>query len=215
MDRALELPESHGVLIVAAWVFADQVGVPIPTVPLVLAVGALAGLGKLSFGWALLAAIGGSLVADLLWYSVGRRFGSRVFGLAGRISPEPDPCVHRARELFVAHRMQALILGKFLPEVNAAVAALAGSAGIRTVEFLAYDITSALFWARAWMGLGYVLRDGVSVVAGGLTWLGAWISVLLAVALGGYLVVKHVQRRRSCDGGSRIPIETDAIIDEP
>jgi membrane protein DedA with SNARE-associated domain len=66
VDAAVETLLRHGPMIVFAWVFTVQVGVPIPTVPLLLAIGALGGLGKLSLGWALLAALGGSMAADLL-----------------------------------------------------------------------------------------------------------------------------------------------------
>jgi membrane protein DedA with SNARE-associated domain len=46
MDIAIETLLRHGPLIVFAWVFAVQVGVPIPTVPLLMAVGAWAASGS-------------------------------------------------------------------------------------------------------------------------------------------------------------------------
>ena len=122
MDMTIETLLRHGPVIVFAWVFAVQVGVPIPTAPLLMAVGALGSLGKLSLGWALLGALGGSLVADLLWYGIGRRWGHWIRGTTA---------ADRARDLFLAHRLGALAIGKFFFEVNAAIAALAGSSGIR------------------------------------------------------------------------------------
>src|SRR5262249_1516612 len=142
----------NGPLIVFAWVFAVQVDVPIPTGPMLMAVGAMASLGKLSLGWALLSALGGSLVADFLWYGVGRCWGHWI---------RSTTAAGRARDLFLAHRLGALAIGKFFFEVNAAVAALAGSSGIRVGEFLAYDAASALLWAGAWAGFGYVLQGGL------------------------------------------------------
>jgi membrane protein DedA with SNARE-associated domain len=103
VDAAVETLLRHGPTIVFAWVFSVQVGVPIPTVPLLLAVGGLAGLGKLRLEWALLAALGGSIAADLLWYGVGRRWGGRALRIG---------TVGRARELFLAHRLRALVIGK-------------------------------------------------------------------------------------------------------
>jgi membrane protein DedA with SNARE-associated domain len=85
---------------VFAWVFAVQVGVPIPTVPLLMAVGALGSLGKLSLGWALLAALGGSLVADLLWYVIGRRWGHWI---------RRTTAAGRARDLFLYDAASALL----------------------------------------------------------------------------------------------------------
>lgn len=110
---------------------------------MLLTVGALAGLGQLSLPWMLLAAVGGSLVANLLWYAVGRRYGSHVLATICRLSLEPDSRARRAKELFLVDRLRALVIGKFFFEVNAAVAALAGSTRIAIGQFLLYDIVSA------------------------------------------------------------------------
>src|SRR5262249_31025703 len=102
VDGAVDTLLKHGPAIVFAWVFTVQMGLPIPTGPLLRAVGARGGWGKLSLGWALWAARGGSMTADLLWYGVGRRWGGRI--LRGAV-------VCRARQLFLAHRLWALVIG--------------------------------------------------------------------------------------------------------
>jgi len=186
MDITVEALLRHGTLIVFVWVFAVQVGVPIPTGPLLMAVGALASLGKLSLGWALLGALSGSLVADLLWYGIGRRWGHWIRG---------TEAVDRARDLFLTHRLGALLIGKFFFEVNAAVAALAGSSGIRVGEFLVYDAASALLWAGAWTGLGYVLQDGMKEATTMLAPLSALLILEMTGALAVYGAIKHARRR--------------------
>src|SRR5258708_6316970 len=127
VDGAVEALLRHGPLIVFGWVFTVQVGLPIPTVPLLLAIGALGALGKLSLGWALLAALGGSMAADLVWYGVGRRWGGQTLRVRA---------IGRGRELFLAHGLWALVIGQFAFEVNAAVAALARSSGGRIWRFV-------------------------------------------------------------------------------
>jgi membrane protein DedA with SNARE-associated domain len=184
---------SYGIPIVFGWVFAVQVGVPIPTVPLLVAVGALGALGKLNLGSALLAALGGSVVADLIWYGVGRRWGNRGLRVA---------VVGRARELFLAHRLGALVLGKFFFEVNAAVAALAGSSGIRVGEFLVYETASAALWAGVWVGVGYVLQNSVKDGTAAAAALGVGLIVEIAALLLVYSAVKYGRRRGSTPGGT-------------
>jgi membrane protein DedA with SNARE-associated domain len=113
---------------------------------------------------------GGSILADVLWYGVGRRWGDRVPRVAA---------VGRARELFLALRLRALVIGKYFFAVNAAMAALAGSAGIGAAEFLVYDVTGALLWAGTWGGVGYVVQAGMTdVVAASRVWL---IGAVLAL----------------------------------
>jgi len=186
MDMTIETLLRHGPVIVFAWVFAVQVGVPIPTAPLLMAVGALGSLGKLSLGWALLGALGGSLVADLLWYGIGRRWGHWIRGTTA---------ADRARDLFLAHRLGALAIGKFFFEVNAAIAALAGSSGIRVGEFVVYDTASVLLWAGAWTGFGYVLQDGMKEATTMLAPLSMLLVLEMAGALAAYGAFKHAKRR--------------------
>jgi len=186
MDMTIETLLRHGPVIVFAWVFAVQVGVPIPTAPLLMAVGALGCLGKLSLGWALLGALGGSLVADLLWYGIGRRWGHWIRGTTA---------ADRARDLFLAHRLGALAIGKFFFEVNAAIAALAGSSGIRVGEFVVYDTASALLWAGAWTGFGYVLQDGMKEATTMLAPLSTLLVLEMAGALAAYGAFKRTKRR--------------------
>ena len=49
MHSTLEFLIKHGYMVLLAWVFAEQLGLPIPSLPMMLAAGALAGTGHLSF----------------------------------------------------------------------------------------------------------------------------------------------------------------------
>ena len=50
METVANLLLQHGYLILFAWVLLDQLGLPIPAEPMLLAAGALAGAGHLSLG---------------------------------------------------------------------------------------------------------------------------------------------------------------------
>src|ERR1700677_2453465 len=62
-------------LILFLWVLAEQLGVPVPSLPLLLAAGTLTATHKLSFPLILFAAVAGCFVSDSLWYMLGERFG--------------------------------------------------------------------------------------------------------------------------------------------
>src|SRR5207245_9603110 len=98
-----------------AWVFADQAGIPIPVVPLLLGAGALAGGQRLSLSLAIALAVAASLVADLAWYAVGRRRGLGAPGVLCRLTLAPDSGLRRAQNLCVRHRQAALLLAQLLP----------------------------------------------------------------------------------------------------
>ena len=48
LNEPIELLIQHGYLLLFAWVLIEQMGLPLPAVPLLIAAGALAGSGKLN-----------------------------------------------------------------------------------------------------------------------------------------------------------------------
>ena len=72
MSNVFDFVVRHGEIFVFLYVFADQVGMPVPAVPALLAMGALAAVGKISFGVALALCVAASLLADFIWYGLGR-----------------------------------------------------------------------------------------------------------------------------------------------
>src|ERR1700746_897001 len=90
----------HGYPLLFAFVLAEQLGAPVPSAPVLLAMGALIGTGKYSAAGALSLAICACLLADAVWYGIGRQKGSRVLKLLCRVSLEPDSCVSSTRSWF-------------------------------------------------------------------------------------------------------------------
>src|SRR5437764_1464317 len=92
MHRAFDFLIHHGHAVLFAWVLVEQLGVPIPAMPLLLAAGALAGTGRLNFFTCLLFAVLGALTSDSVWFQLGRHKGIKILQLLCRISLEPDSC---------------------------------------------------------------------------------------------------------------------------
>ena len=103
MEEIAQFIVAHGYLLLAGWVFLDQLGVPIPAVPVLIAAGALIGSGELHPAAALAATTLGSIPSDLLWYETGRRRGGAVLRLLCKLSLEPDSCVRRTEETFARY----------------------------------------------------------------------------------------------------------------
>src|SRR5260370_8919245 len=90
MHRTLEFLLHHGYVVLLGWVFVEQIGLPLPSMPLLLAAGALAGTGRLSFFSSLFYVILAAVAADFILYQLGRRKGIRILQLLCKISLEPD-----------------------------------------------------------------------------------------------------------------------------
>ena len=182
-----------------AWVFVNQAGVPVPVVPSLVAAGALAANGDARISVTLLAAGAAALCADIVWYGVGRWRGARVLGLLRRISHAPDTCADRAENLFLAHEVGFQFWARFLPELNAVVAGLAGATRVALGRYVVVAIASAIAWAGVWTIAGY-LRCGVpprvTVLLGAVT-IGAVAFALVVVAVVAWVVIRSVRRNHA------------------
>jgi membrane protein DedA with SNARE-associated domain len=196
MHRAFEFLLHHGYVVLLGWVFAEQVGLPLPSMPLLLAAGALAGTGHLNFFASLFYAMLAAVAADSIWYQLGRRKGIRILQLLCKISLEPDSCVRRTEGLFSKQGARSLLLAKFVPGLGAVAPPLAGIFHMRARRFLLFDALGSLLWAGSFLGLGYVFSGQIERVAEYLASLGGWLLVLLVAALAAYIAYKFIARQR-------------------
>ncbi len=196
MHRTLEFLLHHGYVLLLGWVFAEQMGLPIPSMPLLLAAGALAGTGHLSFFASLVYVVFAAVVADSIWYALGRRKGIHILQFLCKISLEPDSCVRRTEGVFSKQGARSLLLAKFLPGLGTVAPPLAGIFHMRPRRFLLFDAAGSLLWAGTFLGLGFVFSGEIERVAEYLASLGGWLLVLLLAAFAAYLTKKFVARQR-------------------
>ena len=186
----------HGEAFVFLYVFADQIGIPVPAVPALLAMGALAAIGKINLPLALAASVLASLIADTVWYALGRVRGADVLRLLCKISLEPDSCVRRTENVFIRYGVRSLIVAKFIPGLSTVAPPLAGIVGVSMPRFVLYSALAALLWAGTWSLLGYLAGDAVQHVTDVSGRLGAALVALVVAAIVGYVALKWIQRRR-------------------
>jgi membrane protein DedA with SNARE-associated domain len=194
MEATVEFFLRHGVVLLFVYVFADQIGVPVPAVPALLAVGALAGAGKTSLGPMLVAGTLASLLADLIWYYLGRTRGQSVLRLLCKISLSPDTCVRRTQGLFIRYGVRSLVVAKFIPGLSTVAPPLAGVVGVALPRFIIYSVAAAALWVTAWSGLGYLAGDALDKVAASTARFGTTLVVLVVAVSSAYIAVRWIQR---------------------
>jgi membrane protein DedA with SNARE-associated domain len=195
MQAMLDFLVAHGYAVVFVWVLLAQAGVPVPAIPLLIAAGALAGLGKLDLPWIVLLSLVASLLSDGLWFEIGRRRGARVLGFLCRVSLEPESCVRRTEENFVRRGALTLVLAKFVPGLNTAAPPLAGIVGMTWPGFLLYDALGALVWTLAFVMPGYLFSNHLERVAEHAALTGVWLAGIFAAIVLLFVLVKYVRRR--------------------
>src|SRR3981189_776848 len=207
MHRTLEFLLHHGYALLLGWVFAEQLGMPVPSMPLLLAAGALAGRARLVFFASLFYAMLAAVTADSIWYQLGRRKGIKVLQLLCKISLEPDSCVRRTEGLFSKQGARSLLLAKFIPGLGTVAPPLAGIFHMRPERFFFFDAMGSLLWAGTFLGLGYIFSGQIERVGEYLASLGGWLLVLLLGVLAAYITNKFVARVR-VHGDDRIALVT-------
>src|SRR5213078_3797027 len=103
MNNITQFLTNHGGSVLFVIVFVEQAGLPLPSAPWLLAAGALSASGKLNPFLALAMTALACVVADSIWFYVGRRGGPRVLRLFCRLSLAPNTCVGRTKGLFARH----------------------------------------------------------------------------------------------------------------
>jgi membrane protein DedA with SNARE-associated domain len=196
VSHSLQFLLRHPYSVLFGIVLSEQLGIPLPSVPVLLAAGAMAGSGDARLGTALAVAVAATLLADHAWFEAGRRRGAKVLNLLCRISLEPDSCVRRTENVFAAHGPRSLLYVKFVPGLGIVGVALAGAFGLRRLRFLLWDTAGALVWAGAYTLLGYALSSELEKATRAVLGLGTVAIVLVAGLLAAYVGRKYVQRQR-------------------
>ncbi|GAB4369277.1 MAG: DedA family protein/thiosulfate sulfurtransferase GlpE [Deltaproteobacteria bacterium] len=196
MDEAIRFLLHHGYIVLFLIVFAEQIGLPIPAVPVLLAAGALSGSGRFSLAVALPLAVLACLIADLSWYELGRRRGRAIVKLLCRISLEPDFCVRRTADAFSRFGARVLLFAKFVPGLSLVAPPLAAMFRMRILPFLAWDAAGSLLWAGGFIGAGVLFRDRIERVGVFAPWIRSGVFVGSMGLLALYIIWKYANRRR-------------------
>jgi membrane protein DedA with SNARE-associated domain len=126
----------------------------------------------------------GAVAGDSVGYWVGRRFGYRVVQRFGLLRRHVRPRLERSERYFERHGGRAVVIGRFVGALRAAVPVVAGTSSMSYRRFLAWDVPAALAWGTAIVSVGWFVGPAAAravdrfslaisalAVLGGLTWL--------------------------------------------
>ena len=191
-----QLVAQHGSALVFAAVLLEQLGLPVPAIPVMMVAGAIATEGRLS-GIALFSvAIIASLIGDSVWYAAGRRYGNRVMKTLCRVSLTPDWCVNQTQMQFERWGVNALIIAKFIPGLATIAPPLAGATGIGWIRFLFLSAIGAGLWVAAGLGIGMVFAAQIDYALAALERMGTTTLLIVGILLLTYIAYKWWDRQR-------------------
>ena len=196
MTEFVEFVFRHGYSLLFAWVLAEAAGLPLPSAPILLAAGTLAGTGRMYLPVAVALPVLAAMTCDAVWYALGRRYGGGVLRLICRISLEPDSCVRRTQISFDRNGYWALVFAKFVPGLNAMTAPMAGVSRMPWRRFATFDALGALLWSGSYIAVGFIFSAKLERALASLSLFGGGLLAVLVTALAVYIGWKWQNRRR-------------------
>jgi len=144
-------------------VFANQLCLPIPSIVVLMAAGALSAHGGMRASITIPLGVLGCLSADGIWFWFGRRWGTQAMRLFCRFTADPRKCSRNAHEKFQRYGLPVLCVAKFLPGLDGIMPPLVGAEGISVPAFLTFDTIGGFLWSGFYVVLGYLLSNQLAV----------------------------------------------------
>jgi membrane protein DedA with SNARE-associated domain/rhodanese-related sulfurtransferase len=187
---------SFGLATVFAVVLLQQLGAPIPALPVLVLAGAKAMDDPLHGISALAVAVVASSIGNLAWYWAGRRHGYRVLKLLCRMTLSPDSCVRTTETAFERHGVASLVAAKFVPGLSRVAPPLAGALRIRVAPFLIYSGVGTALWAASGLIAGLVFYRQIDGLLDRPAAMGGVALVVVGALLAMYVAWRLLDRWR-------------------
>ncbi len=217
MHSVVGLLVHHAYALLFGWVLIEQGGLPVPATPLLIAAGTMSAAHNLHVAYALPVIVLACILADSIWYLLGKRFGTRVLNALCHFSLEAATCVERTHGMVSRRGVLTLLFAKFVPGLNTVSAPIAGQVRIPYLTFVLYDLTGSLIWAGAWLFAGRFFGDLAKRSSNFFNLLshsGIALVLLAVISLVIYRVIKRQQFFTQLEGLRLEPQQLMAMISE-
>ena len=182
-----------GYLGIALILILGGLGLPIPEEAPIILAAVLSKNGGLQWPLALASCLVGVLLGDMVVYLLGFCYGEKVLSL-----PVTRRLLTRQREAqikgyFHRHGFKILVSGRFVPGFRTAAYLTAGILKLPPLKLLATDIVAASLTTFLMFGLGYAFAHQIQ---SGIREVQQWVTVILALSLATWLLVRYERARR-------------------
>ena len=172
-----------GVFLIAFLESLALVGLLLPGVVLMFAVGALVGTDTLPLWPTIFWAAAGAIAGDWISFWLGRHLQQRlhtIWPLRGY-----PQLLAKATRLFHRHGGKSIFLGRFIGPVRPVIPAVAGVLGMERGRFLFFNILSALLWAPAYLLPGIIFGASLGLA----TEIASRLALMIALLIGTLLLI--------------------------
>jgi len=198
MDQFFSLFARHGYAVLAAIVFLEAIGLPVPAAVALLATGGGVRAARVESVDGFDDRRYGDCLRRYHHVLRGGSFRVGTFGFLCRVSMNPETCILRSAESFYKRGKATLLIAKFVPGLNTMAPPLAGSMKMPAWKFLRYDLGGAFLYVLAYGGAGFLFSDFMKSITRGLALASHTFELFLlaaAVAYVAYRIWAYKQQR--------------------
>ncbi len=195
MTQVTAFIQSYGLAAVFLSTFIEQLGLPLPSYPVLLLAGALSYSSGDPLITIVLVAAAGAVAGDLVCYAIGARFGRQALAFVCRFSLSRDTCVQTTERRFARIGPWTLLFAKFIPGLALVLIVLCGVTRVSLPLFVGLDTLGAIGYVTLPVLFGYAFHDAIDVALETLT---RWGEYGVAVVAGGfalYLILRWIDRQ--------------------
>ncbi len=187
--------DHYGYLAVAAFVFLEDFGVPVPGETILVAAAVYAGAGRLNVVAVAVTAMVAAVLGDNVGFGIGH-FGGRPLVLrAGKYVMLTEERLDKAEGWFNRHGGKVVAVARFVEGLRQANGIVAGVTRMHWAKFVAFNALGAALWVTVWTAVGDVSGSHIDAVYRSISHVFLYV-VAAVVVLAAARVVWHVRRRR-------------------
>jgi membrane-associated protein len=197
-DRLLELLSTYGIAVLAPILLFSSIGVPLPGSILLVAAGAFASGGQLSFPLLLISSIVATLIGNAIGYWIGLQGGEAATARWARRFRISNANIERSQSLFARYGGLSVLFTRFpLSPLSAIVNVLAGAARYSTRSFALSNVIGVTVWASVYAGLGYAFGANWETISSLLSNLTQGLTLVVIIAILAILLIRNLRGRQS------------------
>lgn len=172
-------------LVIFLVVFCDAVvilGIIVPAVPILFAVGTLVGLGMVDGTYAIVCAGLGAFAGDGISFVVGHHYGDRLKKF-WPFSKHPD-WLASGEVFFKRHGLKGIVIARYVGAVRPFVPAIAGMLRMRLRQYVPASLFASLTWGAVFIAPGWIFGASIDLFSAIAGRLAIVLGILLVVLLG-------------------------------
>ncbi|HEY8699474.1 MAG TPA: DedA family protein [Arthrobacter sp.] len=166
VEGILNVPPILAYVMVASLVFAEDalfVGFVLPGETAAVLGGVVASRGNVQLWLMMALVVVAAIVGDSVGYEVGKLLGPRFLEL--RVFRKRRKKLEEAQGFLRSRGGAAVFLGRFVAFFRAVMPALAGTARMPYLRFLAFNVAGGIVWGTGFVLLGFLAGNSYAAVA--------------------------------------------------